>query len=327
MKLSYAVIIAVVLVVISIIYIFGVTGNVFDLSCYMKLWMNSNIKIGLKNFLGGIPLFVANSLGGLFGANTASIHDGWSTCIFSYEDTETLSIADDWSKDALNCWNMFGAGEKDYLEGESPIIDCFKKVYEFSLGKNPFIGIIAQAITGSAQIDSEVLDNFESSKIKMIFIKYNEGLDEAEFVDLGDLDNTLNDYAVVSISFFDWQTFTSFGYESEMKTSCYVPYSERESIAQTNSQITDPINALTPLLDWEKTGICEVCETNQGVETCTNHFVDGPADCAGSSSTYNVPIDGLCDLAYSSCGFLRKSMTCCEDKIVVCISGTDTATI
>jgi hypothetical protein len=318
---NYDMPIGLILAIVAAVFIFVVIViNVFPLACPLKLMTNSAIRISLKTFFIGIPSFLTNALGGFFGNNFFGIQNGWQACIFSFENPTTTDTVKTISDDSMLCWNIFGSGKKDYLELEPPVIDCFKNNYKFSDGKELDVLDIATRIWQIASgPDSDTKKAFNDSGIKIVFVKPGPN-DEAELIDF-DSSLPLNKDTTITISFLDWQTITRSGTDSELKKQCYISFFNRYEIAQAYNQITFPINASTTKQDWENCdrGVC--VSLFLGVQCMDDPDpISNAATCVLLGGVYDHQGDDICDLAYSSCGYLRNSIACCEDKIIVCVN-------
>ncbi len=382
------IVIGIIIGVISVIFIFLILLYLPSMSCGFNIGINSALRINLKNFFRGLPPIVSGFFG--FGGRLFNIQEGWNPCVYSINNPDTKKIPETILYDSMSCWNAFGKGGKDYLEGENPVIDCYVYTYEMedtyrsSSLFNYFESYLA----------SEEGGDVVKTNLKVLFVTNGEN-DRAVLITN---DNPFNfeGHVEMIISYLDWVDYNT-GYQiSQMLEDCYMDYDYRVSTRSSSGQPSfftfvapkeyDCIssNCYVPLgpVDWFDNNChnkecykgpfysdCISCYTSSHVETkaecenlfknvlqnyedgsCVGYYPDGSlnyVECYENeycknwegvgecdldyaflpSYHYILPSincfsnndDGMCLHTYTPCGYLDKSLACCEDKIIVCL--------
>jgi hypothetical protein len=211
-------------------------------------------------------------------------------------------------------WGNLGAGTWDPLGDEGNLHPFFKRVVR---------------VDGSIHL-SEVKDflnqEFEDSQIKFVFVVPGPGCGvpsqpcEAEFIDLNT--GVISDQFVLEISYSDWQVFAGvippFSCFRAETVEAHLDFNTRLSIGTTFGHDEGVFNYTQPK-DWE-----DYIDT---FLTSTVEYMKSRAWCElifRISYPLHDPQNDHPVLSYSSptCGNLRKSMVCCEDKVIVCMKET-----
>ena len=157
------------------------------------------------------------------------------------------------------------------------------------MGENTLMELFIVRVEGE-NLTKTFLELNETYNFTAVLVKKTD--DVAEYVNLNDWADfgSLGDFnGTIHVYYSDWFLYESGRDKSPVATYCYVSSDQRDA-PRDNGQASGFFDAFTEEQEWEHT------------------WEDGA--------------EGTCDIALTACGYLTKSMVCCEDKVILCLVRT-----
>ncbi len=183
-------------------------------------------------------------------------------------------------------WNILRYGDEDPLVRENTLMELFIVKVDGENLTETFLEL-NETYNFTAVLVNKTDDIAE-------YVNLN---DWADFGSLGDFNGTIHVY------YSDWFLYESGKDKSPVATYCYVSPSQRNA-PKDNGQASGFFNAFTEEQEWEES------------------WLDELYDWFASMGLSFSDTDGTCDVALTACGYLTKSMVCCEDKVIICLVRT-----
>ena len=248
-----------------------------------------------------------------------TVKDSCSTVVSQIKVTTEEELADEIYKMARNCFYTFGGGDFNWLHDEGvPLFPCFILFYDRTSDEDFNVTKMIE------YINKTYGEEINSSQFSMIWIKPNRtGGDIAEFIDMNSMPN-LSKNGTIEIYFLDWRSALALpipGHPeipcpTDQAFCCGVDENLRKTVLLYYGQADLPFNGFI-----------------ESHEVSTMMLVVGSAT-AGIINIYEVPkycgliwpctwnstkVYGICKYHKTDCGYLTKAMSCCNDKVIICV--------